>query len=419
MEFYCEVMVKLGAYEAFIMTGIRNSITKKNIGNWFILAGIFIITTLEWHFFDWYQSFTRYGTLITFFSLVGAFFCYIDIKKVIRDKLFWLMAVVDTIALINVIILNSNKGCVLIVVDFMLVLYLADKIDFSVKESFAALIYVAIFFFYWTIDVKGYFKGYNTNYGGLILITGFACFMIIMQVVNENKLGKYWEFVGEFGKVEGRKSWWKRNWWYPILYLGSIAVAFNIISWYRSRTALMGLIALLAIIIVPEKVIRDRVIYPLICGFATVGAVLFSGLYILVGELTDGDMQLFYKDIISGRNDIWGELWHAFLEKPITGIGSSYQMKLDYMAGQLEAHSAMMDILVVHGLLVFIPLCGLLLYRVYKLKDKSCVGSVDKAVFGAVICVLVTGFFENYYIVQPFSLILLCLFAINPMKIRE
>lgn len=397
------------------------NISRKTIGNLAIFAGIFIITTLEWHMFDWYQSFTRYGTLITFASLLIAFFCYVDIKDAFKDKLFWLMAIVDIIALVNVFIIGSNKGCLLIVIDFMLVLYLADKIELSVKESFVFLIYVAIFFFYWTIDVKGYFKGYNTNYGGLILITGFACLMVIMQVINEKLLEKYWKYVGEFGKPEGRKSWYKRYWWYPILYLFFVALAFNIISWYRSRTALMGLIALLLIMVIPEKVIRNKILYPVICVFSTFGAVLFSGLYIVIGALSsaEGGIQLFYKDLISGRNDIWSELWYAFLEHPVTGIGSSYQMKLEYMEGMLEAHSAMMDILVIHGILVFIPLCGFLLYRIIMLKNKSCAGSVDKVVFAAIICVMVTGFFENYYIIQPFSLILLCLFAINPLKIGE
>lgn len=397
------------------------NISRYTLGNLFIIAGILIITTLEWHFYDMYQAFTRYGTLITFVALAGAFLCYVDIKDAIKDKLFWLMVVTDLVALINLILLGSNKGSLLIVVDFMLILYLSDKIVFSIKESYFVLIYIAFFFFYWTIDVKGYFKGYNTNYGGLILITGFACVMIIMQVANENMQGKYYRYIGEFGDIEGKKTWWKRNWWYPPLCIFLVMLSFNIISWYRSRTALMGLIALLAIILLPEKIVRNKVIYPLMCFFSTFGAILLATLYIGFGRIfgAKGNITLFYKDIVSGRNEIWTELFNAFLEKPLTGIGSSYTMKLDFMEGMLEAHSAMLDILVVHGIIVFIPLCALLTYRIYKLKEKSCVGNVDKAVFAAVICVMVTGFFENYYIVQPFSLILLCLLVINPMNIRD
>lgn len=391
-----------------------NNISRQAIGNWFIIAGILIITTLEWHFFDWYQSFTKYGTLITFVALVGAFFCYVDIKDAIKDKFVWLMGITDVIALVNLFIIKSNKGCILIIADFMLILYLADKVTFSYKESLVVLCYVAFFFIYWTVDVKGYFKGYNTNYGGLILITGFACLMILMQLLHEKKVEEYGRFIGEFGKAEGRRSFLKRNWWFPIVHIFLIALAFNIISWYRSRTALMGLLVLLAILFIPSKIIMNKMVYSEACVLATVGSVAFSGLYILLGGLNRGEgIQLFYKDVISGRNEIWGELWYAFLEKPITGIGSSYEMKLDYMSGMLEAHSAMMDILVIHGIIVFVLLCGFLLYRLIKIRERLSVSRTGKAVFAAIICMLVTGFFENFYIVQPFSLILLSLFTIR------
>lgn len=396
---------------------LKNNISKNVIGNWFIIAGILIITTLEWHFFDMYQAFTRYGTLITFVCLAGAFFCYVNIKDALKDKLFWLMVVTDIVTLINLFILKSNKGCLLIVVDFMLILYLADKMDFTVKESYFILAYVAFFFFYWTIDVKGYFKGYNTNYGGLILITGFAFLIVLLQAFNDALIKKYWAFYGELGKAEGTKSWCKRYWWYVFVYLFFVALAFNIISWYRSRTALMGLLVLLAILLIPKRIIMQKAIYNFICVMATLGSVIISGLYILVGNMSGGDVQLFYKDIISGRNEIWSELWSAFLESPVTGIGSSYKMKLEFMEGMLEAHSALMDILVIHGIIVFVLVCGMLLYRLIKLRDKLDDSNMGKAVFAAIICILVTGFFENYYIVQPFSLIFLCLLAIFPEKI--
>lgn len=408
------------------MSKILGKINLKNIsrqqaGNLFIIVGIIIITTLEWHLYDWYQTFTRYGTLITFAALAGAFFCYVDIKDALKDKLFWLMGIVDVIALANLFIIGSNKGCILVVVDFMLILYLSDKIAFSRTESLFTLIYTAFFFIYWTIDVKGYFKGYNTNYGGLILITGFAALMIILQVLNVKILAEMKSLksgnddsLTTLDNDSTYKITLARNIVYALLYAVIIALAFVIISWYRSRTALMGLVALLAIMIIPNVIISNKVVYTIITVLATAGSIAFSGLYILLGKMGDGEIQLFYKSVISGRNDIWSELWDAYLQQPITGIGSSYEMKLDYMAGVFEAHSAMMDILVVHGLIVFIPLCTLLIVKILKLRNQTAASSIGKVIFAAIICILVTGFFENFYIVQPFSLILLTLFAIKP-----
>lgn len=370
------------------------SIDRYTIGNLIIIAGIIVITTLEWHFFDWYQTFTKYGTLITFATLSLAFICYIDVKDALKDKRFWLMVITDIIALANLFIIGSNKGCLLIVVDFMLILYLSDKVKFSRPQSIFILGYTAFFFFYWTIDVKGYFKGYNTNYGGLILITGFAFLMVLMQLFNK-KL--------------------KRYFWYPILYVAFIVVAFKIISWYRSRTALMGLLALLVLLIIPRKIIANKIVYTLLCVASTAGAIAFAGLYIFLGNLGDGEgIQLFYKSVISGRNEIWGELLTEAMKSPITGIGSSYEMKLEYMKGYFEAHSAMMDIFVVHGAIIFVLLCATFIYRLLKLRNQTAESGLGKVIIAAIMCMLFTGFFENYYIVQPFSMLLLCLFAIKP-----
>ena len=74
----------------------------------------------------------------------------------------------------------------------------------------------------------------------------------------------------------------------------------------------------------------------------------------------------------------------------------------------------MVDILVVHGIVVFVSLCGFLLYRLIELKKQTEDSSIGKVIYAALVCMLVTGFFENYYIVQPFSLILLVLLSITP-----
>ena len=104
---YGKIICNMGNENNTVINKIK--LTRKQVGNLFIFVGILIITTLEWHFFDWYQATTKYGTLITFAALAGAFFCYVDIKDAVRDKMFWLMAVTDAIALINLFIVGSNN----------------------------------------------------------------------------------------------------------------------------------------------------------------------------------------------------------------------------------------------------------------------------------------------------------------------
>ena len=104
----------------------------------------------------------------------------------------------------------------------------------------------------------------------------------------------------------------------------------NIIAWYRSRNALLGLIVFAVLMLIPEKVFYNKVIYRIFVYGTTLGAVVFSLLYVWLGFMKNKfSIQIFYKDIVSGREEIWSELWSAYIKAPITGIGSSYEMKLD------------------------------------------------------------------------------------------
>lgn len=369
---------------------------RQNIGNIILMIAVLAITTLEWHFSTWYALFTPYGTLITFVALVAATLCYVDIKDMVKDPVFWLIAGTSAVALMNLFIIKSNKGCILVILDMGIVLYLANKVRLTKKQTLITLCYMAFFFFYWTVDVKGYFKGYNTNYGGLILITGFACLMIISEYIT-----KYLrEHPSKYNKL------------YILLELFFIALAYNIIAWYRSRTALIGLITLLLIKFTPAKIITNKVIYTLISIFGTIGGVITSLVYIGFGHLKGIiDIQLFYKDLVSGREVLWEELWQEFMKSPLTGIGSSYVVKTDFMEGMLEVHGGFLDILIVHGIIVFIPLFMLFTKRLLDKRNTVSDNKINKAVFAAIICMLITSFFENFIIVQPFTLVILLLFA--------
>ncbi len=385
---------------------IDNLKNRNTVGNYAIIFGIILITSLEWHFYEMYQTFTRFGTLITFACLLVTFFCYVDIKAALKDPVFYLMAGTDIIALSNLFLIGSNKGAILIVIDFMMILYLTGKVVFTDRQIYFTLAYVAFFFFYWTVDVKGYFKGYNTNYGGLILITGFACLNILLEYYKE-KLRKEKK---KYGKV------------LIVVMLILFAIAFNIISWYRSRTALVGLIVLAILILLPKKIIANKVFYFMSVIFSTVGAILFAGFYMLLSVLNKYmHIQIFYKDVISGREAVWGELFTQFFKMPLTGIGSSYKLHVELMEGMLEVHSGLLDILIIHGIIVFIPVCMLLIKRMLSYREIVSKDNVAKTAYAALMCILITGFFENYFIVQPFSLILfvvMTLFLSRELKIK-
>ena len=378
-------------------------ITRKNnkrtaVGNAAIIISVFVLTTLYWHFYSWYQALAPYGTLIATVGLLVTLFCYVDIKEMIKDPAFLLMAGADAVALINLFLVGSGKGAFLTAFDFLLILYLANKISMPQKWALISAGYIGFFFIYWTVDVKGYFKGYNTNYGGLILISGFFFAIYILEYL------RYY-----LVEVKGKKG----AKWLILLTLFFFAWGYNIIAWYRSRCALLGLVAFALLMLIPVKVWKNRIFYLSVTLATTLGSVLFSLLYVWLGYMKDTfRVRIFYKDIISGREEIWSELWTAFAKQPVTGIGSSYEMRLDWLNGLFEVHNGLLDILIVHGIAVFVVTIVFIIKRFLELHEASCSSHLNKCAMAGVFAMMLPAFMENYIIVPPFSLILLILISI-------
>ena len=376
----------------------RKSDKRIRVGNAAILASVFILTTLEWHFYTWYQATAPYGTLIASLGLLVALFCYVDIKEMVKDPAFLLMAGADAIALINLFVIGSGKGAFLTAADFLLILYLANKITLPRKWIIISASYIGFFFIYWTVDVKGYFKGYNTNYGGLILISGFFFAIYILEYL------RYYLY-----EVKGKE----RAKWLILVTLFFFAWGYNIIAWYRSRCALLGLIAFAILMLIPVKVWKNKAFYLFVTLATTVGSILFTLLYVWLGYMKDVfRIRIFYKDIISGREEIWSDLWGAFIKQPITGIGSSYEIRLDWLKGLFEVHNGLLDILIVHGIAVFVVTIAFLIKRFLELHEAACSSHLNKCAMAGAFSMMLPAFMENFIIVPPFSLIFLIMIAL-------
>ena len=362
------------------------------------MASVFILTNAQWHLFSWYSAVSPYGTLIATTFLVVTLFCYMDISEMVKDPAFLLMAGADILSLINLILVGSHMGAILTIGDLLLILYLANKIELSEKQVIISSCWLGFFFIYWTVDVKGYFKGYNTNYGGLVLISGFFFAIYALEYLRY----RLYEVKG-----------YKKARWLIVLTLYFFAWGYNIIAWYRSRCALLGLIMFAILMLIPMKVWKNRAFYLAVTLFTTVGSVLFSLIYVWLGIMKDTiKLRIFYKDIISGREEVWSILWRAFLEKPVTGIGSSYEIDLDWLGGMFEVHNGLLDILIVHGAAVFAVTIVFIVKRFLELHEAATQDHLGKCAMAGVFAMMLPAFLENYIIVPPFSLILLVLIGI-------
>ena len=371
-----------------------------------LLAAILIMTVAEWNEYTWYEAVSPYGTLFASVALAACFFCVTNLKDALKDPVFYLMAGTDLLALLNLYLVRSHFGAILTIADFMLICYLANKTVVPAKLFLICNLLPAFYFFYWPVDVKGYFKGYNTNYGGLILISGFAFLMIAVEYIR--------------GILKEKDSYRVWKWILLVLQLFFFALSYNIIAWYRSRCALVGWAAIVILILLPKKVFNSRVFHVLVCFSLTFGAILVSAVYVWLDRVKDVfRIRIFYKDILSGREEVWSELWSAYLKRPVTGIGSAYEMQVDFMRGAFEVHSGMLDLLFVHGIAVFIAACTFLFFRLLQLRATVAADAVGKNIFAAMAAILVTSFFENFVIVPPFSLLFLLLFALMNHRTQE
>lgn len=384
-----------------ITTKSSNELNKRYaIGNAAILLALFVLTFGCWNEYVWYEFMAPLGTLISFVALVVAVFCYVPFKQMLIDKELYLVAIGSAVALVNLFIIHSNKGAFLTAADVLMMLYLWDKIIMSRRTLVITGVYLAFFYFYWTFDVKGYFKGYNTNYGGLVLITGFVYTMVMLTW-----LRRYF----------ATKNMNRACKWIMVPTVFMFAWGYNIIAWYRARCALIGLVVVLILFFIPRRFFSIKWLYNCFCYIVAVGMIAISGVYILLGRLKDiFTIQIFYKDILSGRDAIWGELWSEYLRHPITGIGSSYTMKLAWMEGMFEVHNGFLDILIVHGAVVFIIAFVLLIKKLLWLRIYVAESETAKIAAVGVFALLVSSYMENFIIVPPF---LIC-FMILPVFAR-
>ncbi len=370
---------------------------KIKAGSIILILAIVLETVLTWNEYAWYEMTAPFGTLISFVVLAAVFFCLVPVKEAVRDVWFWLVVASCAVAAANLFVIGSGKGAWLTAADVLLVIYLSDRVKFSKAATWFVCAYTGFYFFYWTFDVKGYFKGYNTNYGGLVLITGFV-FAVTGLIAFWNRLREYEKkgAVFLFCFIVFCFIW-----------------GYNIVAWYRARCALLALVVFALLSIMPLKVWKNKVFYTILTLSMTLGAIAVSLLYVWLGGFSDSfSIRIFYKDIISGRDAIWTDLWSAFIKSPITGIGSSYRINVDWMGGMFEVHNGLLDILIVHGVIVFAVTVTLFIIRLLKMREKAASNVVARSAMAGAFAILAASFMENFFIVPPFLLCLLALIAI-------
>ena len=324
-------------------------------------------------------------------SIAGFF----DLKNR-RNTEIYLLAAVIFVAGINLFIVNSGKGAFFVPANFILIWYLSDKLYLNGKQlKIFAGMYMGFLLFYFFIAYPRLFSTfenykYNTNTAATFMIYTLLCAFIFLEMFYDRS-----PVIGLFMTV--------------ILLKG-----FQMSLWHRARGAFVMLIMFMFFrYVIPRKWWNNKAFYTILCLFATLGSLMFVGLYVLVGT-TGANFKLpfFYKEVFSGREAIWQELFRLLLNKDkpymlFTGIGTNFELESFF---EKNVHNAMYNFVVIHGIVVFAGI----LYFIYKrmqvfrsrITTNCCMVSEDKdenkTVSGSrvalcAMCALMAVFFESYF----------------------
>lgn len=369
-----------------------------------------------------YAFTVRYDSLLIFLVLIILALPHLlqDLKN--KDTDLILAALTAVLSGVFVLVTHSGYGAALIPSDLALICYVSKKINLSDRSILCLAFAGACPVILWYSHVRW---SYNFNMAGFafMLMAYFA--MILVEAVGERLSAEVKDRSGQTGGTDLIQVYINnRSFISAIIFI----TAFILSMLYHSRTAMFGMLMFLAVYALFKIMLTNRIVYDIVFFLASIGAVAFTAIYIRVAS-SMGNITVLYKDIFSGREAIWRELWGAFLASPVTGIGSAYELKSFEI---FEVHNGMFDILTVHGIIVF-ALVTTLIYRMFARVYSHLAGSSPEKIVGlhnstaevpsdtplsdhpgsmriarialaAAFSMMFTSFFENYFTVPPYSL---------------
>ncbi|MBQ9605650.1 MAG: hypothetical protein IJV16_00535 [Lachnospiraceae bacterium] len=297
--------------------------------NWIPLVIMMIFFGGTWIFPMFYHVTERYNSLIIFVCLAGLFFINVDWKERLkqRDTVLIAVAAALLIATINLFFIGSNKGCILIIADFLLLLYISPYMKLSSLQYKAFALFFLFMYGVWFVHDMEF--SYNTNTGATYTVfTLFAALIVLRYFSLQSEIMGYFIVLA-------------------LLRTGTLVL------WHLARGAFSALFFficffLLFLLFDPGRYKRC---YAFISCFAVFGSLLFVWAYVALSKTGyNARMPLFYKNVFSGREEIWTEVWNMLKVRPLLGIGSGYELSSFF---EYNMHNAMYDILIVHGFIVF------------------------------------------------------------------
>ena len=349
---------------------------RKSIINMTVLITLFLFYTLKFLVPPFYALTDKYAGLFVFMCEGILFLNNYDFISAIKEKNkeFFLIVFLMVLIGVNLIIVNSGYGAFFTVANFAFAFFLSDKIIMSRKQVIAlSSIYMAMLIIWLVFRYPQFFGGYdasfsmNTNGAATFSIYTALCAFVILQILFE----KY-EFVGLF---------------IVLLFVRSIRLAL----WHRARGAFSILTFFLILYyVISKRYVISKKLFRIVTILATFGSLAFVFIYTMIGRIgVNFYLPIFYKNVFSGREEIWYEFFTYFLKKPITGIGTNLTIESFF---EFNVHNAMYNILVVHGIVVFLIVMFIVHKKFSSFREKA----INNNTAFLALCILLSVFFESY-----------------------
>lgn len=325
----------------------------KQAVNWLAIIILMVFYAGTWLSPLFYHITEIYNTSIVFGALLLLFFANVDIVAKIKKKEpeLFVLAAAGIIALANLFIIDSHKGCILIIANFLLIWYLASELVLTkLQMNFMSAVFLLVFSVWFFVDLA---YSYNSNTGASVTVFTFMCAIPLITKLSAKK-----EIFG-------------------LLMVMCVVRLTNLVLWHLARGAFMALFLLLFFYyIVPRSFWRKKNYVRILSIFCTLGSLLFVSLYVIIASTgVNFKMPFFYKDMFSGREEIWLEVWKMLKGNLLTGIGTGYELD-SFM--EYNMHNVMYDILVVHGVIVFVLTVYLMLRRMFGMAKLFAIAKGEK-----------------------------------------
>lgn len=358
--------------------------------DWCVIITFLAVIWACWINHDMWNKVTYVAPVYIFLALGVLFLNHVSIIDCFKSKdiEFFLICGGMILGCINAVFIKSGIGTLFTLADFLLILYLANKIQFDKIQLGAIGVSCLLIWCYWLFIDKSVYKDtvYNPNGVSLVIFSTFCVFLC------------YFVFLlSSYAQIS--------KWLYHLVILGLLYLSAKRVLSLHCRGVLAAIASWgIAYYLLPKK----KFTAPVILAVSLIIPILYVWMW--KSGAADG-IVIYGKRLASGRDIIWYEFSKVFIRHPITGIGSDFERMLPGLYLK-EVHHALLDLLFVHGIPVFLVILYLFYKRICDVITTS-YSSVMAVCLASLYGMLASGTFENHYIVAPYNILLLTLFLIS------